>query len=110
MDALVFVHDCLLCTTAAETLKRRNLENPAAAFVVQKKHANSDKDCQSSFREMSAVIWFWRALPPQRDILQFMKWPNYVYIQRLRRVLNQRLKGPPALNQFHYDGRREPRH
>lgn len=29
-----------------------------------------------------------------------MKWPKYVRIQRQRRVLNQRLKVPPALNRF----------
>lgn len=29
-----------------------------------------------------------------------MKWPKYVRLQRQRRVLNQRLKVPPALNRF----------
>jgi hypothetical protein len=29
-----------------------------------------------------------------------VKWPKYVRIQRQRRVLNQRLRVPPALNQF----------
>jgi len=29
-----------------------------------------------------------------------VKWPKYVRIQRQRRVLNQRLKVPPALNRF----------
>jgi large subunit ribosomal protein L7Ae len=40
------------------------------------------------------------ALPPKRDLHRFVKWPKYVRIQRQRRVLNQRLKVPPALNQF----------
>lgn len=38
--------------------------------------------------------------PPRKDMHRFVKWPKYVRIQRQRRVLNQRLKVPPALNRF----------
>ena len=31
---------------------------------------------------------------------RFVKWPKYVRLQRQRRILNQRLKVPPALNRF----------
>lgn len=31
---------------------------------------------------------------------RFVKWPRYVRLQRQRRILNQRLKVPPALNRF----------
>ncbi|KAG5526992.1 hypothetical protein RHGRI_028055 [Rhododendron griersonianum] len=40
------------------------------------------------------------ALPPKRDLHRFVKWPKVVQIQRKRRILNQRLKVPPPLNQF----------
>eukprot|EP00850_Spirogloea_muscicola_P015257 SM000115S23936 [mRNA] locus=s115:425348:427213:+ [translate_table: standard] len=40
------------------------------------------------------------ALPPTRSLHRFVKWPKYVRLQRQRRVLHQRLKVPPALNQF----------
>jgi len=40
------------------------------------------------------------ALPPKKDLHRFVKWPKVVRIQRQRRVLKQRLKVPPALNQF----------
>lgn len=40
------------------------------------------------------------ALPPKRDLTRFVKWPKTVQIQRKRRILKQRLKVPPALNQF----------
>jgi len=40
------------------------------------------------------------SIPPKRDLTRFVKWPKYVRIQRARRVLQQRLKVPPALNQF----------
>ncbi|KAK4782156.1 hypothetical protein SAY86_016258 [Trapa natans] len=40
------------------------------------------------------------ALPPKRDLTRFVKFPKTVQIQRKRRILRQRLKVPPALNQF----------
>ncbi|KMZ59373.1 60S ribosomal protein L7a [Zostera marina] len=40
------------------------------------------------------------ALPPKRDLHRFVRWPQVVRIQRQRRILKQRLKVPPALNQF----------
>ncbi|KAL5987672.1 60S ribosomal protein L7a-1 [Asimina triloba] len=40
------------------------------------------------------------ALPPKRDLHRFVKWPKVVRIQRQKRILRQRLKVPPALNQF----------
>jgi large subunit ribosomal protein L7Ae len=39
-------------------------------------------------------------LPPKKALNRFVKWPKYVRIQRQKRVLCQRLKVPPALNQF----------
>lgn len=40
------------------------------------------------------------ALPPKRDLTRFVKFPKTVQIQRKRRIIKQRLKVPPALNQF----------
>lgn len=37
---------------------------------------------------------------PKRDLSRVIRWPRYVRIQRQRKVLKQRLKVPPALNQF----------
>jgi len=39
-------------------------------------------------------------LPKKRDLSRYVKWPRYVRIQRQRAILKQRLKVPPALNQF----------
>ena len=36
----------------------------------------------------------------KRDLTRFVKWPRYVRIQRQRKVLYERLKIPPAINQF----------
>ncbi|KAF3434591.1 hypothetical protein FNV43_RR21676 [Rhamnella rubrinervis] len=40
------------------------------------------------------------ALPLKRDLTRFVKWPMTVQIQRKRRILKQRLKVPPTLNQI----------
>jgi len=39
-------------------------------------------------------------IQPKRDLTRFVKWPKYVRIQRQKRVLMQRLKVPPTINQF----------
>lgn len=37
---------------------------------------------------------------PQRDLTRFVRWPKYVRAQREKRILYQRLKVPPSVNQF----------
>jgi large subunit ribosomal protein L7Ae len=39
-------------------------------------------------------------LPPKADLTRFVKWPEYVRLQRQKVILNQRLKVPPAIAQF----------
>jgi len=39
-------------------------------------------------------------IQPVRDLTRFVKWPKYIRIQRQKRILLQRLKVPPHLNQF----------
>ncbi|DBA04470.1 TPA: hypothetical protein N0F65_010066 [Lagenidium giganteum] len=39
-------------------------------------------------------------IQPKRDVSRFVRWPRYVRIQRQRKILYQRLKVPPSVNQF----------
>jgi len=39
-------------------------------------------------------------IQPKRDLTRFVKWPKYIRLQRQRRILLNRLKVPPAVNQF----------
>jgi len=39
-------------------------------------------------------------IQPKRDLTRFVKWPLYIKLQRQRRILMQRLKVPPTVNQF----------
>jgi len=36
----------------------------------------------------------------KRDLTRFVRWPKYIRLQRQKRILCQRLKVPPSLNQF----------
>ncbi|TMW55108.1 hypothetical protein Poli38472_013870 [Pythium oligandrum] len=37
---------------------------------------------------------------PKRDLSRFVRWPRYVRLQRQRKILYERLKVPPSINQF----------
>merc|ERR1719486_497408 len=39
-------------------------------------------------------------IQPRRDLSRYVHWPKYIRIQRQRKILYQRLKVPPAINQF----------
>merc|ERR1719392_449199 len=39
-------------------------------------------------------------IQPRRDLSRYVNWPKYVRIQRQRKILYQRLKVPPSINQF----------
>jgi len=39
-------------------------------------------------------------IQPRRDLSRYVRWPKYIRIQRQRKILYQRLKVPPSINQF----------
>lgn len=39
-------------------------------------------------------------IQPSRDLSRYVKWPEYVRLQRQKAILKKRLKVPPAVNQF----------
>jgi len=39
-------------------------------------------------------------IQPKRDLGRFVQWPKYIKLQRQKRILYQRLKVPPSVNQF----------
>jgi large subunit ribosomal protein L7Ae len=41
-------------------------------------------------------------IQPRRNLSRMVKWPEYVRLQRQRKILNMRLKVPPALAQFQH--------
>ncbi|ODQ79595.1 hypothetical protein BABINDRAFT_180668 [Babjeviella inositovora NRRL Y-12698] len=41
-----------------------------------------------------------QAVQPKRNLSRFVKWPEYVRLQRQKKILSLRLKVPPAISQF----------
>jgi len=41
-------------------------------------------------------------IQPKRDLTRFVKWPKYVRLQRMKKIMLMRLKVPPSLNQFNH--------
>lgn len=39
-------------------------------------------------------------IQPRRDLSRYVHWPKYIRIQRQRKILYQRLRVPPSINQF----------
>merc|ERR1712178_272781 len=39
-------------------------------------------------------------IQPKRDLTRFVRWPEYVRLQRAKMTLLKRIKIPPAINQF----------
>ncbi|KAI3430727.1 hypothetical protein D9Q98_005313 [Chlorella vulgaris] len=72
----------------------------AAAPSAVKKAAAPAKPVNPLYEKRAKTFSIGGDLPMKRDMHRFVKWPKYVRIQRQRRVLNQRLKVPPALNRF----------
>ncbi|KAG4988256.1 hypothetical protein AAZX31_11G101900 [Glycine max] len=69
----------------------------APALAAKKK---PEKVTNPLFEKRPKQFGIGGALPPKRDLTRFVKWPKNVQIQRKKRILKQRLKVPPALNQF----------
>ena len=52
------------------------------------------------YEKKAKIFGVGQALPPRTPLNRYVKWPKYVRLQRARRVLQKRLKVPPAINQF----------
>ncbi|GFZ42846.1 60S ribosomal protein L8-B [Saitozyma sp. JCM 24511] len=52
------------------------------------------------FEKRSKTFGIGGDIAPKQDLTRFVKWPEYVRLQRQKVILNQRLKVPPAIAQF----------
>ncbi|CAN0920911.1 Receptor-like protein kinase 7 [Linum grandiflorum] len=83
-----------LCVDDVVMAPKRGVKAPA---LTKKK---PEKVSNPLFEKRPKQFGIGGALPPKRDLTRFVKWPHVVRIQRQRRILKQRLKVPPAVNQF----------
>ena len=68
--------------------------------VANNKNNKIKKQPNSLFERKPKKHGIGQGVPIQRDVYRVTKWPKYVRLQRQRRVIYDRLKVPPAINQF----------
>ncbi|KAI0090624.1 50S ribosomal protein L30e-like protein [Irpex rosettiformis] len=75
----------------------KSSKKPAAAPFAQK----STKAAKNPlFESRPKNFGIGQDIQPTTDLTRFVKWPEYVRLQRQKVILNQRLKVPPAIAQF----------
>ncbi|RXW23026.1 hypothetical protein EST38_g2850 [Candolleomyces aberdarensis] len=73
-------------------------KKPAAAPFGASKSTKAKKN--PLFEATPKNFGIGQDIQPTRDLTRFVKWPEYVRLQRQKVILNQRLKVPPAIAQF----------
>lgn len=64
------------------------------------KTAKKEKKFSNLFESTRKVFKIGTHVQPKRDMTRFVKWPQYILLQRQKRILFKRLKVPPVVNQF----------
>jgi len=66
----------------------------------QKKKVERTRPTSGLFENRPKNLRIGGTVQPARDLTRFVRWPRYILMQRQKRVLYQRLRVPPAINQF----------
>lgn len=75
-------------------------EKKAKKGLKGKTRAEILKQMNPLFERKQRNFGIGNAIRPKRDLTRFTKWPQYVQLQRQRRILMTRMKVPPTINQF----------
>ncbi|CDS02261.1 hypothetical protein [Sporisorium scitamineum] len=78
--------------------KTGSAKKPAAAPYSKGKAPKAPKN--PLFEKRPRNFGIGQDIQPPRDLSRFVKWPEYVRLQRQKVILQQRLKVPPAIAQF----------
>jgi len=73
---------------------------PAPYDVAQAKAQKQKKTKNPLFEKRPKNFGIGQDIQPKRDLSRYVKWPQYVRLQRKKRILLARLKVPPAIHQF----------
>jgi len=76
----------------------KNVGKKAKKVVVGNAKGGDDKS--ALFKKSAKNFRIGGDIVLKKDLVRFVKWPKYVRIQRQKRILLQRLKVPPSINQF----------
>lgn len=74
----------------------------AAPPPLAAKKQESKKKQNPLFEKRPRNFGVGQDIQPTRDLSRFVKWPRYIRVQRQRKVLQERLKIPPPINQFNH--------
>ncbi|RVX75704.1 60S ribosomal protein L8 [Exophiala mesophila] len=78
-------------------------KKPAAAPFPQGKAGSSKKAAKNPLLEKRPRNYgIGQDIQPSRNLSRMVKWPEYVRLQRQKKILNMRLKVPPAIAQFQH--------
>jgi len=78
---------------------KKSSKKPAAAPLAQKS-TKSTKSKNPLLEKRPRNFGIGQDIQPKRNLTRFVKWPEYVRLQRQKVILHQRLKVPPAIAQF----------
>merc|ERR1712080_57998 len=65
-----------------------------------KRKIEKTKNQSGLFQKSPKNLRIGGTVQPVRDLTRFVRWPRYILLQRQKRILHQRLRVPPAVNQF----------
>ncbi|KAI9295850.1 L30e-like protein [Neoconidiobolus thromboides FSU 785] len=77
--------------------KNKKKVAPAPSIV---KVADKKQTANPLFEQKQKNYSIGNDIQPKRDLTRFVKWPQYVRLQRQRKILKLRVKVPPSINQF----------
>eukprot|EP01015_Nassula_variabilis_P027984 TRINITY_DN57_c0_g1_i3.p1 TRINITY_DN57_c0_g1~~TRINITY_DN57_c0_g1_i3.p1 ORF type:complete len:289 (+),score=83.31 TRINITY_DN57_c0_g1_i3:83-949(+) len=81
--------------------KKRAMAKGGKKKTVSKSQKRSDKVKKNPlFEKRPRNFRIGGDIRPRTDLTRFVRWPKYILLQRQKRILLQRLKIPPVLNQF----------
>lgn len=75
-------------------------KNATKAKKTEKAAPKGNKTMPSKYVARPKDFGVGRDTPYKRDISRFMRWPQFVTVQRKKRVLERRMKVPAAVHQF----------
>jgi large subunit ribosomal protein L7Ae len=73
---------------------------PKSTAKVAKKDAVADDSLKLKNASAKRSFHVGGDILPKRDLGRFVRWPKYIRLQRQKKILQERLKVPPALNHF----------
>merc|ERR1712137_612072 len=89
--------------TPASTMPPKGSGKKPAAFPQATSKASAAKKQKNPLIEKRPRNYgIGQDIQPQRNVGRMVRWPAYVRLQRQKKILNMRLKVPPAIAQFQH--------